>query len=208
MMFNRKLLALSLLLAGSVMVGDAYAQQPDRGSRGEAAHGPRGEMRGDRKGGPRQSPARIIRRADTNADQLISLDEFLAERAALTIRQFEHRDSDGDGLLSSSDTGPRHRALNPEIDIAEFRACIAESGGNPDLEQDPFSASDSNGDGSVSKDEFHAFHEAQAMAQFARIDADGNGQVSAEELLGNMEDGKQHRQIVRQCLADARDPLL
>lgn len=207
-MFNRKLLALSLFVTGSMMVGDAFAQQPDRGGRGDSAQGPRGELRGDRQGGPRQTPGRIIRRADTNGDQLISLQEFLSERSEQTIRQFEHRDSDGDGLLSATDTGPRHRALNPEIDIAEFRACIAENGGNPDLEQDPFTASDSNGDGAVSKDEFYAFHEARAMEQFARIDADSNGQLSTEELQGNMQDGKEHRQIVRQCLADARDPLL
>lgn len=207
-MFNRKLLALSILVAGSIMVGDAFAQGPDRGGRGDSAQGPRGEMRGDRQGGPRQSPGRIIKRADTNGDQLISLQEFLSERAEQTIRQFEHRDSDGDGLLSSTDTGPRHRALNPAIDIAEFRACIAENGGNPDLEEDPFSASDSNGDGSVSKDEFYAFSEARAMEQFDRIDADGNDQLTAEELLGNMQDGKEHRAIARQCLEDARDPLL
>jgi len=207
-MFNRKLLALSILVAGSIMAGHAFAQGPDRSGRGDSAQGPRGEMRGDRQGGPRQSPGRIIKRADTNGDQLISLQEFLSERSEQTIRQFEQRDSDGDGQLSSADTGPRHRALNPAIDIAEFRACIAESGGNPDLEEDPFSASDANADGSVSKDEFYAYHEARAMEQFGRIDTDSNGQLSSEELLGNMQDGKQHRAIARQCLEDARDPLL
>jgi len=207
-MFNRNLLALSLLVAGGIMAGESYAQQPDRGVRGESAQGSRGELRSVRQGGPRQTPGRIIRRADTNDDQLISLDEFLAERSKQTIRRFEHRDSDGDGLLNSTDTGPRHRALNPEIDIAEFRACIAENGGNPDLEEDPFSASDANGDGAVSKDEFYAYQEARAMAQFARIDGDSNGQLTTEELQANMQAGKIHRGIVRQCLADARDPLL
>jgi len=207
-MFNRKLLALSLLVASSIMAGVSNAQPSDRGGRGDSAQGPRGELRGDRQGGPRQTPGRIIRRADTNGDKLISLDEFLAERAQQTIRQFEHRDHDSDGLLSSTDTGPRHRALNPEIDIAEFRECIAENGGNSDLEDDPFSAADANGDSYVSKDEFYAYHEARAIAQFARVDTDSNGQLTTEELQGNMQAGKVHRGIVRQCLADARDPLL
>jgi|GEM_PF-442740 len=211
-MFKRKLLALSLVVASSVLVGDAFAQSQERPGRGDGTHGPRGElrgeMRGDRQAGPRQSPGHVIRRADSNNDGVISQAEFLAERSEQAVRQFEHRDIDGDGLLSSADTGPRHRALNPAIDIAEFRACIAESGGNPDLEEDPFSAADANADGSVSKDEFYAHQEARASEQFARIDANADGQLSAEELRSNIQAGREHREIVRECLADARDPLL
>ncbi len=207
-MSKRKLLALSLVVASSMLSIDAYAQTQDRPGRGDGAQGPRGEMRGDRHGGPRQSPGHVIRRADTNNDGVISLAEFLSERAEQAVRQFEHRDTDGDGLLSSTDTGPRHRALNPAIDIAEFRACIAENGGNPDLEEDPFSAADANADGSISKDEFYAHNETRANEQFARIDTNADGQLSAEELRGNIEAGREHREIVRECLADARDPLL
>jgi Ca2+-binding EF-hand superfamily protein len=207
-MYNRKLLALSLVVATSVLTGEAFAQSPERPARGDGAQGPRGEMRGDRHSGPRQSPGHVIRRADTNDDGLVSLAEFLAERSEQAVRQFEHRDTDGDGMLRSTDTGPRHRALHPSIDIAEFRACIAESGGNPDLEEDPFSAADANADGSISKDEFYAHSETRASEQFARIDSNADGQLSAEELRSNIQAGREHREIVRECLADARDPLL
>ncbi len=207
-MSKRKLLALSLVVASSMLSVDVLAQPQDRPVRGDGVQGPRGEMRDKRHAPPRQSPGHVIRRADTNDDGLVSLAEFLAERSEQAVRQFEHRDTDGDGLLSGTDTGPRHRALNPAIDIAEFRACIAENGGNPDLEEDPFSATDANADGAISKDEFYAHHETRASEQFARIDANADGQLSAEELRSNIQAGKEHREIVRGCLADARDPLL
>ncbi|OGT73108.1 MAG: hypothetical protein A3H44_02000 [Gammaproteobacteria bacterium RIFCSPLOWO2_02_FULL_57_10] len=211
-MFSKKkpvqtLLAASILLAVSGMSGNALAQ--DTAPEGRERLNPmRGERMMERPRPQRHAPGRLIRNMDTDGDKLISQDEFIAQRTEHYQKQFDHRDIDDDGLLSSDESGPRHPALDPDIDIAEFRACIAENGSNPDLEEDRFSAADSNGDGSLSEEEFFMHLEQRAFDQFARIDADDNGQLTPEELVGNMQDQQTHRRIVRTCLREAGDPFL
>lgn len=203
----QKLLAASILLAISSMSGTTVAQDASPDSR-ERVNPMRGERMMERPHPQRHAPGRLIRNMDTDGDKLISQEEFMAQRTEHYDRQFDHRDINDDGMLSSDESGPRHPALDPDIDIAEFRACIAENGGDPDLEEDRFSAADTNGDGSLSEEEFFMHLEQRAFDQFARIDADGNGQLTPEELAGNMQDRNSHRRIVRSCLQEAGDPFL
>lgn len=206
-MFIKKVLMVSSLLTISSMTGNTLAQDVDRDGR-ERLNPMRGERTMERPRPQRHAPGRLIRNMDTDGDKLINQDEFIAQRTGHYERQFDLRDINDDGLLSSDESGPRHPALDPDIDIAEFRACIAESGGDPDLEEDRFAAADTNGDGSLSKEEFFMHLEQRAFDQFARIDADSNGQLSPDELVGNMQDRNSHRRIVRMCLREAGDPFL
>lgn len=211
-MFSKKnpmqtLLAASILMAVSGISGNALAQ--DTAPEGRERLNPmRGERMMERPRPQRHAAGRLIHNMDTDGDKLISQEEFIAQRTEHHDRQFDHRDINGDGLLSSDESGPRHPALDPDIDIAAFRACIAGNGSNPDLEEDRFSAADANGDGSLSKEEFFMHLEQRAFDQFARIDADNNGQLTPEELAGNMQDQQIHRRVVRMCLREAGDPFL
>ncbi len=206
-MFIKKILVVSTLLATSSLTGHIYAQDTNRDGR-ERVNPMRGERMMERPRPQRHAPGRLMRNIDADGDNLISQDEFIAQRTDHYERQFDHRDINDDGLLSSDESGPRHPALDPDIDIAEFRACIAENGGDPDLEEDRFAAADTNGDGSLSQEEFFMHLEQRAFDQFARIDADGNGQLTPEELAGNMRDRNIHRRVVRMCLQEAGDPFL
>lgn len=206
-MFIKKMLVVSTLLALSSLTGTTLAQDAVPDSR-ERLNPMRGERTMERPRPQRHAPGRLIRNMDSDGDKLISQDEFIAQRTEHYERQFDHRDINDDGLLSSDESGPRHPALDPDIDIAEFRACIAENGSNPDLEEDRFAAADTNGDGSLSKEEFFMHLEQRAYDQFARIDADDNGQLTPEELVGNMQDQQIHRRVVRMCLRESGDPFL
>lgn len=206
-MFIKRMLVVSTLLALSSLTGTTLAQDAAPDSR-ERLNPMRGERMVERPRPERHAPGRLIRNMDSNDDKLISHDEFIAQRTEHYDRQFDHRDINDDGLLSSEESGPRHPALDPDIDIAEFRACIAENGSDPDLEEDRFAAADANGDGSLSKEEFFMHLEQRAFDQFGRIDADGNGQLTPQELAGNMQDRNVHRRVVRMCLREAGDPFL
>ncbi len=206
-MFIRKLLVISTLLAGSTLALQGYAQDDTRPARDGAAP-MRGDRMMERPMPQRHAPGRLIHNMDSNADHLISQEEFTTQQTEHYERQFDNRDLNQDGLLSSTEFGPRHPALDPDIDIAEFRACVAENGGNPDLEEDRFAASDTNTDGSVSKEEFFMHLEQRAYDQFGRIDSNDDGQLTAEELAANMQDRNLQRRAARLCLREAGAPFL
>ncbi|MDO9319918.1 MAG: hypothetical protein Q7V56_17220 [Gammaproteobacteria bacterium] len=206
-MFIRKLLVISTLLATSTVALQGYAQDGTRPFRDGAAPN-RDDRMLERPTPQRHAPGRLIHNMDSNADSLISQEEFTTQQTENYERQFDNRDLNEDGLLSSSEFGPRHPALDPDIDIAEFRACIAENGGDPDLEEDRFAASDTNTDGSVSKEEFFMHLEQRAYDQFGRIDSNDDGQLTAEELASNMRDRNLQRRASRQCLREAGAPFL
>ena len=204
----KKLLVISTLLASSTIAMQGYAQDGSNRPARDGAAPVRGERMMEHPAPQRHAPGRLIRNMDSNEDRQITLEEFTAQQTKNYERQFDHRDINGDGVLISTEAGPRHPALDPDVDIAEFRACIAESGGNPDLEEDRFTASDTNADGSVSKEEFFMHLEQRAYDQFGRIDSNDDGQLTAEELAGNMKDRNLQRQASRLCLREAGDPFL
>ena len=206
-MFIKKLLVISTLLATSTVALQGYAQNGTRPVRDGAGPG-RGERMVERPAPQRHAPGRLIHNMDSNADRLISQEEFTTQQTNNYERQFDSRDINQDGLLSATEFGPRHPAMDPDIDIAAFRACIAENGGNPDVEEDRFAASDTNADGSVSKEEFVLHLEQRAYDQFGRIDSNDDGQLAAEELAGNMKDRNLQRRASHLCLREAGDPFL
>ncbi len=216
-MFIRKLLVISTLLASSTVALQGYAQDGTRPVRDGAVPNQSNRMLErpsaerpllERPMPQRHAPGRLIHNMDSNGDRLISQEEFTTQQTENYERQFDSRDINENGLLSATEFGPRHPAVDPDIDIAAFLACIAENGGNPELEEDRFAASDTNADGSVSKEEFFLHLEQRAYDQFGRIDSNDDGQLAAEELASNMKDRNLQRRASRLCLREAGDPFL
>lgn len=205
-MFNRRILTISILVAGCSFAASSFAQQPPRGY-GAQGQPPRGEHR-EMRGPGRPNSARMLRRLDTNGDELISLEEFTANRTGNYARMFERADRDADGVLSKEESRPRRRGPAQDIDTAALRECIADQGGLAELEEDRFAAADKDGDGVLNQEEFFMQLEQRAFDQFARMDTDDDGQLNSTELAPNMEERREQRRIVRECINEQIDPFL
>ncbi|MCP5358992.1 MAG: EF-hand domain-containing protein [Pseudomonadales bacterium] len=211
-MLNKRLIAATALLSASLAAGIASAQDFDRG-RGDHARPPRGELP-DRAPRPEAGrlPARLINRLDTNGDDMVSLAEFTANATDNYARQFERLDRDDSGSLSADELQPRggrhEGGPRANIDTDTLNACIVANGGvsrpTPPTAEERFAAADSNSDGSISQEEFFMQLEQRSYDQFARLDSDGNGQLTAEELQSDRQDNDAQRDIVRACIAEQR----
>ncbi len=205
-MFNRRLLVISMLVAGCSFAVSGFAQETQGGVgvRGKQA---RGELRAGH-GPARQSQLRMLRQLDSDGDQLISLEEFTAKGTANFERQFNRADRDDDGLVSADEARPRRRGPAEDIDAAALRECIAENGGLSEIEEDRFAAADKDGDGALSQEEFFMQLEQRAYDQFARMDTDADGQLTGAELAASMQGRNEQRRIVRECISEQIDPFL
>ncbi len=205
-MFNRRLLVISMLVAGCGFATSGFAQEVKR-SEGVLGKQPRLEMR-ETRGPARQSEQRMLRQIDSDGDMLISLEEFTARGTANYERQFNRADSDDDGLVSADEARPRRRGPAEDIDTAALRECIAENGGLTETAEDRFAAADKDGDGSLSQEEFFMQLEQRAYDKFARMDTDADGQLTGAELAANMQGRNEQRRIVRQCVSEQVAPFL
>lgn len=201
-MFNRRLLAISILLAGCSLAVSSSAQEDS--SRGKQS---RAEPHEARALG-RQSQIRMLRHLDSNGDKLISLEEFTARGTANYERQFSRADRDNNGYVSADEDHPRRRGATVDIDPAALRECIEENGGLAELREDRFAAADKDGDGALSQEEFFMQLEQRAFDQFARMDTDADGQLIGAELATNMLDRQGQRRLVRECFTEQIDPFL
>jgi len=159
-----------------------------------------------------QAPACAVIRDASAAEQPIKAEAQASQATnsgscitALLDSMFNQLDKNGDGFVSKYELSNRlnevlgHRELDSEKSvknkIAEFeskksfRTLIAESGLNPYLHL--FDNLDTNRDGKISREEFHAnLHPAKAAvhverhlkAFFLRLDTNGDGCLSREEL--------------------------
>ena len=201
-MFNRRFLAIPMILAGCSLAFSGFAQEPATGE-GARATKPRSEGRAP----SRQSHVRILRRLDSNGDDLLSLEELTTHGTANYSRKFARADRDGDGFVSAAESRPRGDN-SWDIDVAALRECIAENGGLSELEEDRFAAADKDGDGALNQEEFFMQLEQRAYDQFARMDANADGQLSSSELKASMVGRHEQRRIVRACVAEQLDPFL
>src|SRR5690606_4073258 len=105
-----------------------------------------------------QADGRFFEAADANGDGVVTRDEYRAARA----RAFARLDRNGDGYLDDRDSA-RRRSIGR-------RAGDRVDGLRAEL--------DTNRDGRISEREFVG----GALPGFDRLDADGNGELDAEEI--------------------------
>jgi Ca2+-binding EF-hand superfamily protein len=153
-MFKTSLISAAALAVIALGAASAFAQ--DQGGQGG------GGMGGGRGGG-------MFQRYDTDNDGKISLAEYEAGR----MMQFKRIDTDGNGSLSFA-----------EIDAAS--AAAAQRGGPmADMmraRNDALKAADTNGDQSISADEFKAYVDAE----FKKLDTNNDGFVTEDEMRAGM----------------------
>jgi len=164
---------------------------------------------------PPQIQEQMFSKIDSDGDGSVSLSEFEAGAAkaaggtASTADTskiddlFKSADTDGDGQLTEAELDAQFRNLAPDM-VGQ----MVQMQGQQGPEQD-FSKADSDGNGTLSLDEFksmlkghgghhHHHHTADATSasadstssggddkvseMFSKIDADGNGQMSQDEL--------------------------
>ena len=108
----------------------------------------------------RQAMAKLrFESADTNGDGQIDKDEFMAKSKERAERMFEHMDANGDGHLDANEARPPHHGKR-DGDHAKHTKDNAKHGSDADgsthhaKRGDLFKKMDSDGDGSVSREEF------------------------------------------------------
>lgn len=108
---------------------------------------------------------RLLARMDSDGDGALSA----AEGEAMAERMFEHRDANGDAVLTRDEfmatRGAGRLSADQRAKLEAFRA-------------QRFKEMDKNGDGQVSGEEYFA----AAQGRFQAADADRDGRVTREEM--------------------------
>lgn len=171
----------------------------------------------DARGRGSQAPAeRFIARFDTDADNRVSAAEFTDARLERLDRYFEQRDTDGDGLISAAEQaeprakperGKRMRGMRrgrAAIDQDALAACVQDSVADGESRDEAIATADTNADGALSLQEISATLERRAQEQFARLDADDDGYITADEASAQHDANRNLRRITRTCLQQQR----
>lgn len=147
--------AVSLMLAGWTM---AQPAAPGPGGPGGPAMG--------RPGGPGLLQV-VLKDADTDGNQQISLEEFKAGLTEHAEELYKRLDRNSDGVLTPEDrpaSGPVGRPMGP---------------GGPLMEK--IREADKDGDGKVTFEEISAAMPQVTQEQFKQFDRNGDGVLSAED---------------------------
>jgi hypothetical protein len=125
-----------------------------------------------------QSPAAMLKRADTDGDGRVSLEEFIKSRTANLEGAFLRMDADGDGKLDQ-------REAEAAAEQMRSMAAGARAGARPDARRDPRpDASRNQRPGRPGPQRPGA--NALGEQAFDRLDADGDGKLSREEFAEGM----------------------
>ena len=211
-------------LLGTLLATASIAQPRGRGGFDQQA--PRSEIRGTRaeRGNhrTRAQPQRFIERHDADADGRVSEVEFIDERLQYVDAQFEQRDTDGDGAISHEEHEaprnlPSRRNARTErarpgaavIDRNAVTACVRETIANYEphrdaVPEDNFASIDTDGDNKLRLTEASAAIEARAHERFARLDGNGDGYVTDDEVEAQFAVQPEARGAVRDCVREQR----
>lgn len=141
-----------------------------------------------------------MKKADTNGDGYVSLDEMKAAHSARLEQHFGEMDSNGDGLLSEAERKAAHEARRERhMERRQHRR---------ELRRDPehvIEHLDTDGSGSVSLDELQGRRFAPDAETFAAADSDGNGELDATELGELMAARHARRKAMREQRRKDRD---
>lgn len=160
-------------------------------------------------------------RLDTNGDGSVDLAEIQAARPDFTVEKFNAADGNGDGLLSRDELrtahgkSRQHRNLDTDGDGNYSFEEIQKA--HPDLTQEQYAAFDADKDGKLTRTELkHGFghemfsridqdasggvslaemqsHRSSVTPEdFAKLDTDGNGQLSQDELKAGHKKHRKH----------------
>lgn len=167
-------------------------------------------------GGPHdgRKMERMFDMIDSDGDGLISAAESTAAAEKRARHMFERIDSDDDGAVTLEDMqsmhGRKHGRIE-DLDRAALATCIEEEfdGELPDRPEPEvhFAQADSNGDGTLSEDEFVAAAAARAADAFERNDADGNGTLDETEMQARHEERRELHEAMRSCAHEQREAI-
>lgn len=212
----RKLVIPAITLAFATNVAVVTAAPSDRAVDRQLTDRPSDRVT-DRANGHRQNPRhkvnRIFNALDTDENEIITLDEFLAKPLEKAEQQFDRIDTDDDGLISLDEFlavgHDRDDDERPDIDRDAVRACMEEElereiPERPDRET-RFDEVDTNDDGYIDFDEFVDAKMQKATDKFYAIDEDADGGITKEELYAALQDQREVRAVRRACIEEQRD---
>lgn len=195
--FTPRPLAIATVLVSVLFTSATYAQK-----------GPRG---GDRDRG--HSLEQRFQSLDSNADEVLSLDEFTANTNEHSENRFNRKDTDEDGFLSFEEaTSNRRGEATDHSDIAQAIVdCVTTLAAENDAviipevtdfasPEDRFNAVDISADGFLSLEEVQDNALNKANAAFESMDIDASGDVSYEEFEAHKQQRKATRKAIRTCV--------
>ncbi len=193
-----------------------------------------GAQSDDRRGEGRSRPGNanfvhvvmLLKRADTNQDYQIDLDEWNAVKTAGAEKGFARLDTDEDELLSFEEfdvkkgrkgrkpgkgesegegEGSAGRELSEEV-----KACIEDLREDDEDHQTPtaeeaFASLDSNEDGYLDLAEFTAGALARAETVFNKMDTNEDDVIEISEVIASLEKMKERKEAVAECVRAGRD---
>lgn len=156
----------------------------ERGPHGPGMHGPDGRGPGGPGGPEGRGPGEMLRRADTDKDGKVTLDEFKAAVLADAERRFHEFDRNNDGVLSPEDRpegGPQSDMRGPGGKEGRGPGRGPDGRNWEDARKGLIESADADGDGRVTYQELEASKPGIPRDAFDRMDGDHDGAITMDD---------------------------